>query len=317
MGSGTRGPNGANGTSQPSEAISATNLPGALGKLNELAKEIGEKERQLVFFLDYDGTLAPIVDIPDRARMAPEMKAVVEQLAEQYPSCIVTGRALEKIKSFVKLETITYAGSHGFEMEGPSVGRVIKGEEHRPALVEIMKRLEDDVDKTPGAHIEDNSLSVSVHYRHVAENKVEELKAAVEKEVNAGQLELKHGKKVWEIRPNYKWNKGESVKYILQKIGMEDPTRFTPVYIGDDITDEDAFKVLPPYGGIGALVFDDSSQLKDERYTAANYKLTNPEEVCEFLKFFVGSQKFRKCGGFKKDTNNEGSTATSGTGTVS
>ncbi len=72
-----------------------------------------------VFFLDYDGTLSPIVDDPDRAVMSDSMRAAVKRVASRYVTAIVTGRSKEKVFEFVRLSELFYAGSHGFDISGP------------------------------------------------------------------------------------------------------------------------------------------------------------------------------------------------------
>ncbi|CAM9167708.1 unnamed protein product, partial [Discosporangium mesarthrocarpum] len=75
--------------------------------------------REVVLFLDYDGTLSPIVDQPDKAFMKEGMRPVLAEAARLFTTAIVTGRSKEKVYDFVQLDCVFYAGSHGFEIQGP------------------------------------------------------------------------------------------------------------------------------------------------------------------------------------------------------
>lgn len=125
--------------------------------------------KQLVVFLDYDGTLSPIVDIPDRAFMTDAMRGALNALSSKFITAIVTGRSTEKVYDFVQLDNLVYAGSHGFDIKGtkslPITCQV--GDHFRPALEQCVHNLADKLAGIPGAEIEDNHLAVSVHYRHV------------------------------------------------------------------------------------------------------------------------------------------------------
>ncbi len=300
--------------------VPVLSLPNALNNLEALSNEIVTKGRQVVFFLDFDGTLAPIVPNPEAARMPTETKAVLVELAKHYPISIVTGRALATAKRFVNMNGIMYAGSHGFHIEIPTRPVVAIGKEVRPQLEGVYKRLSTVIQMAPGATIEDNMFSISVHYRHVSNaQQLRELEDVVEAEVKREKLRLHHGKMVWEIRPEIEWNKGKAVEYLIEQLGM-DSERFMPVYIGDDVTDEDAFSVLPPYRGLGVVVYKhgDNTKLRD---TSATLRLEDPIEVRKFLEHFLTHEGMRTCGAEAKMSlpvrfgdvarNGNGSTSTS------
>ncbi|CAH2067789.1 unnamed protein product [Thlaspi arvense] len=93
-------------------------FPSALNMFDEIVN--AAKGKQIVMFLDYDGTLSPIVEDPDKAYITHEMREVVKDVALNFPTAIVTGRSIDKVRSFVKLNEIYYAGSHGMDIEGPT-----------------------------------------------------------------------------------------------------------------------------------------------------------------------------------------------------
>ncbi|GMP27269.1 hypothetical protein CsSME_00003337 [Camellia sinensis var. sinensis] len=94
--------------------------PSALEMLEQITN--ASKGKQIVMFLDYDGTLSPIVEDPDRAYMSAAMRTTVRKLARYFPTAIVSGRCRDKVYSFVQLAELYYAGSHGMDIKGPSKG---------------------------------------------------------------------------------------------------------------------------------------------------------------------------------------------------
>ncbi|KAK1288602.1 putative trehalose-phosphate phosphatase 6 [Acorus calamus] len=264
--------------------------PSALGMFEQITS--ASKGKQIVMFLDYDGTLSPIVEDPDRAFMSDAMRAVVREVARYFPTAIVSGRCRDKVYSFVQLAELYYAGSHGMDIKGPSKGhrynKYKKGSravlfqpasEFVPMIDEVYKALMEKTKSIPGAKVENNKFCLSVHYRCVDEKKWSGLAEQVRSVLKEyPKLRLTQGRKVLEIRPTIKWDKGKALEFLLESLGFADCNDVLPVYIGDDRTDEDAFKVLRNRGqGLGILV---SKIPKD---TNASYSLQEPSEVMDFL----------------------------------
>ncbi|RCV14053.1 hypothetical protein SEVIR_2G407600v4 [Setaria viridis] len=256
------------------------------------------KGKQVVMFLDYDGTLSPIVKDPDSAVMTDEMRDAVRGVAEHFPTAIVSGRCRDKVFNFVKLAELYYAGSHGMDIKGPtaqSKHAKAKAEavlcqpasEFLPVIDEVCRALTATTAAIPGARVENNKFCLSVHFRCVQEEKwraLEEQVRSVLKEYP--DLRLTKGRKVLEIRPSIKWDKGNALQFLLEALGFADSKNVFPIYIGDDRTDEDAFKVLRNMGqGVGILV----SKIPKE--TSASYSLREPSEVKEFLHKLVKSKQ--------------------------
>ncbi|KAH6760173.1 Haloacid dehalogenase-like hydrolase superfamily protein [Perilla frutescens var. hirtella] len=267
--------------------------PSALDVFDEITT--ASKGKQIVMFLDYDGTLSPIVEDPDRAFMSDAMRATVRKLARYFPTAIVSGRCRDKVYSFVRLAELYYAGSHGMDIKGPSKGYNKDAEsvlfqpasEFLPMIDEVYKALMEVTKSTPGAIVENNKFCVSVHFRCVDEKKWIELAKQVGSVLERyPSLRLSQGRKVFEIRPTIKWDKGKALEFLLESLGYANNADVFPVYIGDDRTDEDAFKVLRERGqGFGILV---SKIPKD---TNASYSLQEPSEVMAFLRRLVGWKK--------------------------
>ncbi|KAD4586367.1 hypothetical protein R6Q59_035299 [Mikania micrantha] len=265
--------------------------PSALKVFDEITN--ASKGKQIVMFLDYDGTLSPIVDDPDRAYMSDAMRATVRSLAGCFPTAIVSGRCRDKVYNFVKLAELYYAGSHGMDIRGPSKGSKYKksppsvlcqpASEYLPMIDEVYGLLLEKTKSTPGAKVENNKFCLSVHFRCVDEKKWSDLAAQVRSVLkDYPKLRLTQGRKVLEIRPTIKWDKGKALEFLLESLGYANCTDVFPIYIGDDRTDEDAFKVLRERGqGFGILV---SKIPKD---TSASYSLQEPSEVMEFLQRLV------------------------------
>ncbi|XVE64347.1 hypothetical protein DITRI_Ditri07aG0094300 [Diplodiscus trichospermus] len=262
--------------------------PSALNSFDSVMKEA--KGKKVVVFLDYDGTLSPIVEDPDKAFMSAEMRAAVREVAKYFPTSIISGRSRDKVKEFVQLNNIYYAGSHGLDIMAPA--RAVKPSEKKgnegafqpanlflPAIQEITRELEDRIRQIQGARIEDNIFCISVHYRQVPPEDHEILKEKVKSLIeNRPKFRLTEGKMVLEVRPSIEWNKGDALNYLLDTLGYSNAEDVFPLYIGDDRTDEDAFKVIEDKGqGFPIIV---SSTPKD---TTAWYSLRDPSEVLAFL----------------------------------
>ncbi|KAI4337953.1 hypothetical protein L6164_016314 [Bauhinia variegata] len=272
--------------------------PSALRHFDRLMK--GATGKRIVVFLDYDGTLSPIVNNPDRAFMSDEMRAVVCEVAKCFPTAIISGRSRDKVKAFVKLSNVYYAGSHGMDIMAPAKPVVTSSngkhdntalnttddgvpfqpaKKFLPAIREILTVLETKIRDIQGARVEDNGFSISVHFRQVQEENYGILEEMVKSVLeNFPDFCLNEGKKVLEIRPSIKWNKGHALEYFLDTLGLSSSSNILPVYIGDDRTDEDAFKVIHSRGqGYPIIV---SSTPRD---TQALYSLRDPSEVLIFL----------------------------------
>jgi trehalose-phosphatase len=249
-------------------------LPSALEHVQEIA---GAGERSLAIFLDYDGTLTPIVSHPEKAFLSDSTRQTLRALAMQAPVAILSGRELEDVRKRVAIDGIVYAGSHGFDIAGPRGLQRQEAREFLPALDVAEKELREKLAGIAGALIERKRFSIAAHYRKVNESDFPRLERAAS-EVAARHRELRRmeGKKVYELLPNIDWDKGKAVLWLLENLGLKDG-KVRPIYVGDDRTDEDAFRVLRQCG-TGILVSE------QPRPTAASYSLKDPSEVERFLR---------------------------------
>jgi len=261
-------------------------LPNAL----ESYQQLGLAGRQLFVCLDYDGTLSEIVPDPDSATLAEGANEALEQLAARCPVAILSGRDLADIRTRVGIEDIWYAGSHGFELTGPD------GSHHQndaaASAVSVLETAADelrrDLEPIPGVRVEHKRFAVAVHYRNVAPDRVAEVVAAAHRRGRRHGLRVTGGRKVVELRPNIDWDKGTALRWLADRIQQAGQT--LPIYIGDDLTDEDAFDAIRS-DGIGIVVRHGED---GGRPTAATFTLNNPTEVAEFLRRVADSPARRR-----------------------
>jgi trehalose-phosphatase len=237
----------------------------------------------LLLGLDYDGTLAPIVARPEDAALLPGAAAVLRSLAQRTDTriAILSGRALSDITGRVSLDGAFYAGNHGLEISGPGVQRVHpRATASRELLRTIAAHLQEQLAAVPGAQVEDKRLTLSIHYRRVADERAERRTVAVVEHACAPyreQLRVTHGKKIVEVRPAVDWNKGDALRFLRDTVIGND-TAAPTVFIGDDRTDEDAFGQVGE-DGYGIIVAETAPS-----DTLASAYLRSPLEVVDFLR---------------------------------
>jgi trehalose 6-phosphate phosphatase len=232
-------------------------------------------------FYDFDGTLSEIVNDPDTARLADGAAEALTSLSASCPVAILSGRDLADVRERVGLPGLWYAGSHGFELTGPDGAHHENTEAAAsvPVLAEAAAALADRLGSIAGVVVEHKRFGVAVHYRNVARDRVGEVAAAVRSAGQRTALRVTTGREVIELRPDIDWDKGKTLRWVLDYIRDNDGGGpLLPIYLGDDITDEDAFDAVAD-DGIAILVRhgDDG-----DRATAAHYALDNPDRVREF-----------------------------------
>ena len=237
-----------------------------------------QRAQNLFLFLDYDGTLTPIVSRPELAICPAEVKRHLEKLRD-LPGvylAIISGRSLEDVREKVGVSGIIYVGNHGLEIENPT-GRhkKILLSARKGELKRITKNLQNSLKEIPGILFEDKGPILSVHYRKVPRKLFTRVSQVVEAELQQGRdrWKLAPGKMVLEIRPQIDFDKGKAVREFLKTFPSPE---LLPIYLGDDQTDEDAFRVLR---GRGVSVYVGPGRFPSE----ADFYLQNPDEVQEFL----------------------------------
>jgi trehalose-phosphatase len=234
------------------------------------------KGRAISLFLDYDGTLTPIVGRPEGARLSYQIKELLRALVRLYPTVIISGRALDDLIERVSIKGLVYAGNHGMEIFSEGFTMVFDtGSGAREELKRLNALLRGLPRSFRGVIIEDKGATLSVHYRLLDAREVKpfarKFMEITGPSVEKGLVRVTEGKKVFEVRPPVFWHKGKAVEWMLARRGF---SATWPIYAGDDETDMDAFRVVK---GAGSSVFVGSGE------RGADFYLKAQDEVKNFL----------------------------------
>lgn len=235
-----------------------------------------------ILMLDFDGTLVPIVQSPEEAKLSIETRNLLQKLCQKHNLylVIISGRELEDIKKKIGLPDIIYGGNHGLEGEifhkkysYPIASKTVS------TLKKIQKSLDKIASQFAGVIIEDKGIVLSFHYRLVGK-KVPEVKSLFKKTlkpyIKDKSISIIAGKMVFDIRPKVNWNKGSFAELVINQIFMQTKTIPVVIFIGDDKTDEDVFRIVKK--GI-------TIKVGGAYQSSANYTLKNTNEVFKFLKW--------------------------------
>ena len=249
-------------------------LPNALEAFDQWYKAKGMAE--IALFLDFDGTVTPIVARPEWAVMNDKVRLLIKELAGLCKVAFVTGRDLDDIIERVAIGKVSFAGSHGFSVQMDDGYRIEFGQAYLDALGHAAEALCRDLEPLPGLQIERKRFAIAIHTRGASEPTAQQATELVARFLDGhSELVLGHGKKVLEIRPAMDWHKGRAVRWMMQRWQRNSP-RMVPIMIGDDITDEDAFDEIST-DGMAILVGDHG------RTTKAAFGLPGVQDVEMFL----------------------------------
>ncbi len=250
-------------------------LPPASDALPEIARRASAG--RLAVFLDYDGTLTPIVERPELAFLAPSMRDTLRRLAARAYVAVVSGRLAEDVAALVDIGGITVAGSHGFEVLHADARRETfsAGDETVAALTDAAQTLAAQLADVPGAQVEAKRFALAVHVRRTPAALHARVEAAVRRMADETPgLRVSGGKRVYELRPDVDWHKGAVIAHLGAAQGIP-PSR--TIVLGDDLTDEDAFAAVRDEG-FGVVVGE-----RAEAATHARYALRDVDEVQAWL----------------------------------
>ena len=240
---------------------------------------------RIVLLCDYDGTLADFHPDPTIPRPSKRTRELLWQLGGRPDLSfgIVSGRRVADLRTRTQLPTRVYlAGLHGMEIEvGARRWQHPDLDAAREDVRELNERLEEVRVKIPGLILEDKHASVAVHVRGVHADLRDQglalADACAAEWVSSGRLRRLPGNLVLEFLPNIACHKGDATQRIARDVEERYGDPAWVIFVGDDITDEDAFNAIER--GIGVLV--------GARQTAAAYQLDSTSEVNTLLSWFT------------------------------
>jgi trehalose-phosphatase len=238
----------------------------------------GRNPHGYFLFLDFDGTLVPIQDNPTKCLLSRTIKTQLQAVLLSGKACIaiLTGRAVADIKRRVQIQGLYYGGNHGLEIQGPDIIYTHPDALREKYVIEkVSREVEKGISHIEGALVEKKNLSFAVHYRMASK----EDKAVIKRifyritveHSDPQTVAILKGKEVLELAPRVSWDKGRAALFILQKLN----NNYLPICVGDDLTDETAFKAL---NDTGVTV-----RIGRSEKTAAKYYLKGQWEMSRFL----------------------------------
>ncbi|MCB2263166.1 MAG: trehalose-phosphatase [Candidatus Thiosymbion ectosymbiont of Robbea hypermnestra] len=263
-----------------SDAGAGSSFPRPLTDMTWISQQLAGKRPAL--FLNYGGTLAPSVRDPlEQSRFTEDMRRILGRAAQVAQVVVVSGRDREEVSRLVGLQEIVYAGSHGLEIQGPGFHLELpEGIDALDDLDRVTGELTAALRGIPGAYLTRKRFAIVVHYYRMTGRDLDRVESAVAQvRGRFPRLHQTGGKEVIELLPDIDWNKGRAVRWLLSELGLDGPEVF-PIYVGDDVTDEDAFRAMRGRG-LGILVSDQAQP------SAALYRMRDIDHVAELLRHLV------------------------------
>lgn len=248
----------------------------------------------LVVMLDVDGTLAPIAARPGDAAVPPQTRRVVAALASRpgVVVALVSGRAASDARRMVAVSNVWVIGNHGFEVIGPEGEEMVdpQVEHYRGVVAQAARRIAPAVAPVRGVIFEDKVWTLTVHYRLADPGVVPRLRGVVDEAAMSLGLRVTEGKKVFEVRPPARVDKGTAVVALGRRLGGLSGEGIV-VFVGDDTTDEDAFRALRLQRGSsgGPITVRVAGEGSDA--TAAEFAVGGPAEVHSFLEWLLAARR--------------------------
>lgn len=216
--------------------------------------------RHLLVLLDFDGTLAEFQADPRAVALPSSRRSALERLQQRATVGIVSGRRLEDVRGRVEVDGVIVAGLHGLEID--AFGERFDHPELQSGvgmITAVAERLRQETRDLPGVFVEDKQVSIALHFREAdadaQRQAIETFAAAAGPAIERGALRLMRGSYVLELLPNIDWNKGSAVRWIDARVQQHKGRTFV-VYIGDDVTDQDAFAVAEEADGLAIAASD-------------------------------------------------------------
>jgi len=230
---------------------------------------------------DVDGTISWIAPSPDEALVSPFCRRYLSALVDKLELvAVISGRPLIEVMGMVGVEGLVYVGNHGLEMWNRGVPQMWPGSErYIDAIASAMSTLKNTLD-VEGLYFESKGLTASIHYRNCAN--VDSVRAQIMEKAEllpqANDLRITDGRMVVELRPKLDVNKGSALKSLIEKYKLAGA-----IYIGDDVSDVDAFEALHNSGIKGIAIGVGSAEAPPQLYESADYVIDGVEQVERLL----------------------------------
>ena len=237
---------------------------------------LSRPEPPVLVACDLDGTLAPLRPHPARTRLPHAAREALRRLVQRRAVrvAVLSGRRLAEVRRLVRLRGVAFGGNHGLELEaGGRIWIHPAARRARPRLVRAARALRRRLAGVRGVWVEDKGLTLTVHYR-AAPRRAWPAVARAARTVREG-LRLRAGKRTWELRPSVAWDKGRAVGWLRRRLGCG-----RVIYLGDDRTDEDAFRALRR-GDLGVRVGPGA--------TRAAARVRSPRDAARWLDRLAGT----------------------------
>lgn len=223
--------------------------PSILESLSALHPLKAEPE-QVGIFLDLDGTLCDLVDVPEAVRLPATTRRLLQVLNNRYRSVVViSGRSTESLEAIVRLQDLTYVGNHGLEIVADGRRRGLLPEPHAARMREMEGVLRREI-AVEGVALELKGLSHAIHYRGArdSEKARRDILTTLES-LDLHDVRIREGKFLIQVRPNVPLDKGSAVTLLARERGLG-----SLLYAGDDTTDLDGFRAVEELtaGGAGS-----------------------------------------------------------------
>ena len=243
------------------------------------------RARPSALITDVDGTLSPIVSSPQEAEVLPECRGALAKLAGTLDLvAVVSGRRVEDVRRMVGLDQLTYIGNHGLESWSRADGHQNKAGSYTSTMAGVLRTLKDKLESLAGIHLEDKGTVVSIHYRTSPDPAIarQAIFEAIEETPAVGGLAIREGKRVIEIRPPLAINKGTVITELAKAYRLKGI-----LYLGDDLTDIDAFRAIRELREIGEVLGLSAgvggTETPNELAAASDILLSGPEAAARFL----------------------------------
>lgn len=264
---------------EATEAAQGRLFPTPLAKMSLVSNRLEDKRPAL--FLDFGGTLATFEDRPENSRLSEDMRSILREAARRMPVVVVSGRDIDEVRRLVDLPEIIYAGSHGLEIRGPDLClEVPEGLDALDQLGKAAVELTRALDTVSGVRLERKRFTVVIYLHERTAQVLDQIESAIARVLQRfPRLHRRGGKQVIELLPDIDWDKGRAVSWLLSELGLEGAD-VLPIYIGDDETDEDAFRIVRGRG-LGILVSERAQA------SVAEYRVDDTASVAALLRHLV------------------------------